>query len=118
MVGSAKTHQKQRARFRRLLESEGVPPEAIERKVAKLADRQRAQRLHAAADRELVHQGQEAREAETYARLSPSDAGYRPSSPDPLLRGPARVTSMTARAAARRRATTRYEYDRLDGEAS
>jgi len=52
---------------------------------------------------------------ETWARLSPNDSAYRPTSPDPLERGPARVSPRTAKAARRRKATTRYEIDHDEG---
>lgn len=42
----------------------------------------------------------------------PDDTRHRPALPDPLLRGPARTTRRTARAASRTRATTRWELAR------
>lgn len=60
------------------------------------------------ADRERV-------EAETYARLAPDDSRHRPRSPSPLEVGAARVTGVTAVAARRQKALTRYEYDLLEG---
>lgn len=109
MSGStnARTHQKQRVRLRRKLESIGMPPDQIEHIIAKTRARQLAAReaaRAAAAQREQW-------ECETYARLSPDDKGYHPSRPDSVTTGQARATGLAAKAAKRGKTLTRWEYD-------
>lgn len=58
---------------------------------------------------------QERREAETYARLSPDDRGYRPSPRDSLKTGMARATGATAKVAGRRNTITKWQYDEMEG---
>jgi hypothetical protein len=50
-------------------------------------------------------------EAATYDRLSPSDAGYRPSSPDPLTTGVARATGVAATAVRGHKTFTKWQHD-------
>jgi hypothetical protein len=105
-----------RRRFRRALEAQGWPADEIDARIAAVQRRHQAERDELRATVVAEAEAQAQREAETYARLSPSDSRYRPAPVDPLLRGPARVSSMTARAAARRKAVTRYEHSRFDAE--
>lgn len=99
-------HKEKRRAKRRALEAAGVPAAEIDRRIDLLRRRQEAARRADVAVDELdqVHN-------ETWAARRLDDTGYRPTHVDPLQRGPARVTNLTARAARRRRATTRYEYD-------
>jgi hypothetical protein len=55
-----------------------------------------------------------ATEREIYARLAPDDAKYRPSRVDPLKKGAARVTGLTAKAAENRTTFTKYRHDEMD----
>jgi hypothetical protein len=50
-------------------------------------------------------------EEETYARLNLDDRGFRPTRPDPLTTGAARQTGVSARAARRSTAVTKWEYE-------
>lgn len=115
--------QERRRRLRRRLEGLGYQPAQIEKRVAELdAKRARMQEARARAQRlerqeaELDPE-QQRREAETYARLCPDDRGFKPSTPDPLKTGPARVTGATAKVAGRRNTITKWQYDEMEGTA-
>lgn len=103
-----------RRKYRRRLEAEGWPPAEIDERLEGQRRRHQAERDDLRAAIAAEAEAQERRESETYARLSLPDAGYRPAPVDPLLRGPARVTPTTARAARRRKALTRYEHAGID----
>lgn len=107
MVGNAETHHVQ---LRRKLEARGVAPEDITRQVEELRARQEAARTAAGPTGQAFLDRQQ---DETYARLSPDDSKHRPRTPDRLRSGAGRVSAITAKAAARRKALTRYEYDQL-----
>jgi hypothetical protein len=121
VTGNAETHRKARQRLRRELVALGLPEAEIEARIALKAKQQRRARLKAARRTErAAYEAERATEAaaqraqwkqEAYARLCPPDRGYRPSSPDPLTTGPARATGLTAKAARRGKAMTRWEYD-------
>lgn len=104
-----KQHREARRKLRRRLEARGVPQHLIDRAVARLRARQDAARRAGVAANQL-----DAIHDETHARLSPDDRAFRPNAGDPLERGAARVSARTARAARRRKATTRYELDRQE----
>lgn len=100
------THQKNRARLRKKLLAQGVPPDRVTAILANKAERQHQQRIEergAVAERERV-------EEETYKRLSLDDSKHRPTSVDPLLRGAARATGETARAVRRGSTVAKWQY--------
>ena len=118
----------QRRRLRRRLEAEGASPALIERRVAAVAARQRAARvaelpepgadaplearLKAAARRAAVPPERFDDHVDAWHEAHrPDDSGYKPTTPDPLARGAARVTPATLRAAKRAKATTKYEHN-------
>lgn len=101
-----KTHQNNRARLRKKLLAQGVPPDKVAAILANKAERQHQQRIEergAAAERERI-------EEETYKRLSPNDSKHRPAPVDPLLRGAARATGETARAVKRGSTVAKWQY--------
>jgi molybdopterin-biosynthesis enzyme MoeA-like protein len=102
----AKRHQETRRKLRRRLEADGVPEAQIERRLDRLRREQEAARRADVARDELdrIHD-------ETWAALRLDDTGFKPTVVDPLQRGAARVTDTTARAARRRKATTRHEHE-------
>jgi len=95
--------------YRKDLREHGVPEATIEilveRKRQRLASARRAGVTLPELD--VIHD-------QTWAEHTPDDRGYQPTSIDPLQRGPARVNDNTAKAARRRLATTKFEYDRKD----
>lgn len=103
----ARNHATRRQELRRRLEAEGHSPAAIDRAVERLRAQQEAARR---ADVDLGNL--DAIHDETWRQ--PDDAAYRPRPPDPLERGAARVTTRTAQAARRRKATTRYELNQQE----
>lgn len=108
-TAQARRHKERRRVLRRRLEALGLPQQKIDRLVDELRRRQEAARRAGVTLPELdeIHD-------RTWAERRLDDRGYRPTSPDPLLRGPGRVSEATARAARRRKATTRHEYDRQE----
>jgi hypothetical protein len=100
----ARKDRAKRSKLKKRLRREGASEELIERIIA----RQRQE--------DLV-----ARHGEDYARTvrreaavnGPDDTGYTPSEGDPLLRGAARATGMTAKVVKRRDTITDWQYDRM-----
>jgi hypothetical protein len=103
---TGRRHKEKRRALRRRLEAQGVPAAEIERRSEALRRRQEAARRAGVGLNQLddIHD-------ETWAQLRLDDSGYRPAYIDPLQRGAARVNATTARAARRRNATTKHEYD-------
>jgi hypothetical protein len=98
--------RKRRKKLREKLTAQGVPEELIEQIIE--------QRRH--ADRAARH-GYKGTDVYQYdpdndAGYYPNDSGYEPSEGDPLLRGVARATGMTARVVRRRDTITRWQYER------
>lgn len=136
-MGTRKTNSENRRRLRKKLLAQGWSVEEVDRRLALVAARQREER---AAARELpadvpmrrggLHRGEDPQdyvrwyrahragrpgdrervEQETYERLSPDDSRHRPAAADPLLTGSARVSAITAAAARRAKAMTRFEW--------
>lgn len=102
----AKQDKERRRELRRRLEQAGVPKATIDRRVDELRRRQEAARRLGilTSDLDAVH-------SQTWSDLRLDDTSYKPAVIDPLERGAARVTPSTARAARRRKATTKHEYD-------
>lgn len=100
--------KRRRAKLRKRLEEAGVDPEKIERIIeTKREDDRRARHGFApesAPTREEIP-------ANTDESLWPDDTGYEPTAGDPLLRGPARVTGVTAKVVRRGSTITRYQFD-------
>jgi hypothetical protein len=103
----ARRHSEARRKMRRRMEARGIPPHQIERRLARVrAEQEAARRADVGrGDLDAIHD-------ETWRQ--PDDAGYRPNFGDSLERGAARVSSRTARAARRHKATTKYELERRD----
>ena len=103
----AEKDRKRRQKLRKRLEAEGCSEALIERIIA--------QERH----KDLVarHGEYDARAAlRKNARRHPADAGYEPSVGDPLLRGSARATGVTAKVVRRKSTITKYQYDRIRGD--
>ena len=95
--------RKNRQRLRAQLEAEGVNEQLIEKIIEKQAHDDRVARLGLERTRDI---------ANTQAhRQDPDDSRHQPSVADPLLRGPARVTGITAKVVRRRDTITRFQYD-------
>lgn len=103
-------------------EEQAARDRAESERARKAARRAETRAVHKAIDEQFKREQQqsidsyrrrqEAEQAATWDRLSPDDSKYRPTAVDPLRAGPARVTPDTAKAARRRKATTKFEYDR------
>lgn len=102
--GRARQHKERRRLLRRRLETQGVPAHQIDAAVARLKAEQEAARRAGVpvGDLDAIHD-------ETWRQ--PDDSRYKPNLGDSLERGAARVTARTAKAARRRKATTRWELD-------
>jgi hypothetical protein len=111
-VPSNETHRKNRQRLRKQLRKQGLTEAQIDAILANKRERQHETRIEARG-REV----EQARiERETYRRLNPDDRSFRPSSPDPLTMGPARVSGTVAKVVKRRTAVTKWEHDQLEGK--
>lgn len=92
-----------------------------QRTLSKQAERAETRRVHREIDRQFneiqrrsmeEYRARQEREQEAlYARLNPDDSKYRPSAPDALERGAARVSGITAKVAKRRTTIRKYDYD-------
>lgn len=124
-MGSATTDHTARRRLRQRLVAEGADPATVEAAVAAKAleqNRRRGQpdtppkRARRSSTRTygayqpVRHDEPETTQPEPWR---PDDRGFVPAPPDPLLAGAGRVTGIAAKAVRRRKALTRYEYDRL-----
>lgn len=100
--------RKRRAKLRKRLQEVGVDELEIERIIAikRDDDRARRQRLAPEPTREEIL-------ANTDDSLWPDDSGFKPSAPDPLLHGAARVNGVAAKVVRRRHTVTEYQHDRL-----
>lgn len=107
-VGSDATHKRKRRRLRAKLESLGYSPVYVERAVEELRQQQESRR----AQVEDWQRQREQWEAEVYAQ--PDDSHHRPSTPDRLRTGQARVTGTTARVAGRQYTITRWQHDEIE----
>lgn len=112
--------QRQRAKLRARLVARGASQAVVARELEKLREDERAAVASAGDVNELrrwrelvarVGEQEAARIVYASAAEQPSDRGYRPTSGDPLLRGAGRAQGDTARAVARRKATTKWELD-------
>lgn len=110
-VGSAETHKRQRRKLRRRLEAQGVAEWEIERRVAAMRHRQRAER------NAKGNEWREELEAQTYARFALDDSRHRPTGRDSLATGAARLVGVGARAARRSTAITRWEWEQAERKA-
>lgn len=116
-TGSAKTHAKRRRDLRRKLVNRGWSPAAVELAVDQMAEAQAARRAQTkdatGAAQRLALQEADLVPADPPMPVDVDDAPYKPTRIDPLRRGPARVNAVTAKAATRKNAMTKFEYDRL-----
>lgn len=98
--------RKRRKKLKARLRAEGASEELIERIIAKRRHEDLVARLGEDQARAARRRG---------AKRDPDDTGYEPSDGDPLLRGSARATGMTAKVVGRRHTITRFQYDRATG---
>lgn len=102
----AEKDRKRRQKLRKRLEAEGCSEALIERIIAEERHKDLVAR----------HGENGARAARRKnARRDPDDAGYEPTVGDPLLRGPARVTGITAKVVRKKETITEHQYDRIKG---
>lgn len=114
-MGTGETHKKNRARRRKQLLAQGFSPEAVEKILGRLRERQAEQRAAERAASGAAERERARIEEETYRRLSLDDRRHRPTSHDPLTTGIGRATGATAKAAKRGRTLTKWQYDELVG---
>lgn len=103
----AANDRKKRRKLRHKLEARGVNPLVIDRIIGERRERDRAARhgwLPETPSREEIL-------ANTDDSLWPDDTGYEPSDTDPLLRGAARATGMTAKVVKRPNTITDWQYE-------
>lgn len=99
--------RKKRRKLRKKLEERGVNPLVIDRIIAERREYDRARRhglLPETPSREEIL-------ANTDDSLWPDDTGYEPTDTDPLLRGAARATGMTAKVVRRGETITDWQYE-------
>lgn len=138
-MGAPETDHKHRKRLRKRLLAKGVPMAEVQIAVDRMRRGQLARRRRdeaaeanrraevrrvqsqldeqfADVQRRSIEQAraqQEQAEAEIYGV---DDTKHKPSAPDPLKMGVARVTGVTAKAIGRKKALTRWEYDALEAK--
>jgi hypothetical protein len=131
-MGSAKTDNVARQKFKKRFIAWGMDPEEIELCMKQIKERQRAKNLKQipidaplctrASYIRLLKKTTGASPASTPqlrfgdGYTSPDDSKYKPAKVDSALNGVARVTGETAKAVKRRKTITKYEYDQRTKE--
>jgi hypothetical protein len=125
-VGNPRNDQTARNRFRKKLESWGMPEEEIQICVDQYRERQRMKRNGTLAkDAPMCTRAEYVRYLKKQPNHSnasvlrlgedyqpPSDKGYKPVKVDSLLNGTARATGNTAKAVKKGKTITKYQYDK------
>lgn len=127
-MGSPKSDHIARQQFRKKLEKWGMDPKEIDLCVQQVKFRQRLKnsgvlekdaplctraeyvrylRKQSGANGAVLHFG------EDYE--SPSDSGYKPSTRDPLLHGPGRVSGLAAKVVSNGKTITKWQYNESRG---